>query len=569
MKLKRFILGVFFYLTCVWSWAAIGAPLGDSSLQASQPTAGSTTEEAPRPPDPRREARKAATERLKLTRPEEILIKRPDRERPKKQLIVPLFGRPLMLGGRYTLLPRYEGSKLLDFDYLDLDNNDIDEDGDFDEIEDVARGLSPQDDQWRINQGLQTDLFYGYSDQASVYLEMKFFWRNLVSSDTVVTGDDWLVERGEMWFYLGDLFDSPFGLQVGRQRYFDSREWWWDQDLDSVRFRFDLEKVHAEIAVAHELFPVVLNRGGIEPEDNDVVHVLASASWAWARGQEVGLFALNRTDYSNQQPVDTQCADPSELPPPGVLSPEDYASYFTGCVAYEDDSDEDLTWLGVSAEGRWKIPKYGRINYWFEAGGVFGTETYTDYTGETGARKVSAIDTHDVSGGGIDIGGTWILPGQTSPSITLGYAYGSGDAGMTELHDTGFRQTGFQDNTDRFRGVASFRYYGELLDPELSNLSIVTTGFGFRFLKKSSIDFLYHRYRQAHAAPFMRDVGFKRDPLGLSPDVGQEWDMILGIEDWNPFEFKIVGSIFRSGAAFGPEKGDLSYLFAFRFRYNF
>ena len=45
--------------------------------------------------------------------------------------------------------------------------------------------------------------------------------------------------------------------------------------------------------------------------------------------------------------------------------------------------------------------------------------------------------------------------------------------------------------------------------------------------------------------------------------------MILGIEDWNPFEFKIVGSIFRPGDAFGPEKGDLSYLFAFRFRYNF
>jgi len=565
MKLKHFSLGVFLHLTCVWSWAAVAAPLGDSPPQGSEAVAGSTAEEAPRSSDPRREAREAATERLKLTRPEEILIKRPDRERPKKQLIVPLFGRPLMLGGRYTLLPRYEGSKLLDFDYLDLDNKDIDLDGDFDEIEDAVRGLSPRDDQWRINQGLQTDLFYAYSDQASVYLEMKFFWRNLISSDTVATGDDWLVERGEMWFYLGDLFDSPFGLQVGRQRYFDSREWWWDQDLDSIRFRFDLEKVHAEIAVAHELFPVVLNRGGIEPEDDDLVHILASASWAWARGQELGLFALHTEDYSSQQPVDPQCV--ADLPP--GLPPGGEAFFLSGCVAYEDDSDADLTWLGVSAEGRLKIPKYGRINYWFEAAWVFGNETYTDYTGETGARKVSAIDTHNVSGVGFDIGGTWILPVETSPSVTFGYARGSGDPGMTELHDTGFRQTGFQDNSDRFRGVASFRYYGELLDPELSNLSIVTTGLGFRFLKKSSIDFLYHRYRQAHAAPFMRDIDFKRDPLGLSPDIGQEWDMILGIEDWNPFEFKIVASIFRPGDAFGPEEGDLSYLFAFRFRYNF
>ena len=518
-------------------------------------------------PDPRREARRVASDRLTLTRPEEILIRRPDRERPKKQLIIPLFGRPLMLGGRYTLLPRYEGSKLLDFDYLDLDNQDIDGDLDFLEIEDAARGLSARDDQWRINQGLQTDLFYAYSDQLSVYLEMKFFWRNLVSSDAVVTGDDWLVERGEMWLYLGNLFDSPFGLQVGRQRYFDSREWWWDQDLDSVRFRFDLEKVHAEIAVAHEIFPVVLNRGGIDPEDNDVVHVLGSASWAWAQGQEVGLFALYREDYSNQQSVDPQCVADIDLPP--GLPPGGEAFFRTGCVAYEDDSDVNLTWLGVSAEGRVKIPKYGRVNYWFEAAGVVGSETYTNYSGETGARKVTAVDTHDVSGGGFDIGATWVLPVESGPSVTAGYAYGSGDSGMTQIHDTGFRQTGFQDNSDRFRGVASFRYYGELLDPEVSNLHIVTTGFGFRFLKKSSIDFLYHWYRQAEAAPFMRDVGFKRDPSGLSPDIGQEWDMILGIEDWNPFEFKIVGSIFRPGDAFGPEEGDLSCLFAFRFRYNF
>ena len=171
--------------------------------------------------------------------------------------------------------------------------------------------------------------------------------------------------------------------------------------LDSIRFRFDLEKVHAEIAVAHELFPVVLNRGGIEPEDDDLVHILASASWAWARGQELGLFALHTEDYSSQQPVDPQCV--ADLPP--GLPPGGEAFFLSGCVAYEDDSDADLTWLGVSAEGRLKIPKYGRINYWFEAARVFGNETYTDYTGETGARKVSAIDTHNVSGVGFDIGG--------------------------------------------------------------------------------------------------------------------------------------------------------------------
>ena len=551
-----------FLLLC----AAAGSATAESPPTAPE-SPGIETSEPVAQEDPRRAARKLASKRLELTRPEEILIKRPDRERPKKQLILPLFGRPLVLGGRYTLLPRYEGSKLLDFDYLDFDNKDLDLDGDLTEIEDLARGLTPRDDQWRINQGLQTDLFYAYSNQASVYLEMKFFWRNLVAADNVQTNDNWLVERGEMWLYLGNLFDSPFGLQVGRQRYFDAREWWWDEDMDSVRLRFDLETVHAEIAVAHELFPVVLNGDGIEPEHDDVVHILGSASWAWAERQEVGLFALHSEDYSSRQPLDTQCAAGSELPP--TLTPEEITFFQSGCVDYEDESDADMTWLGVSAEGRWKIPAKGRIDYWFEAAGVFGTETYTDYTGETDSRRVAEVDTHSVSGFGFDIGGTWILPVSGQPSVSAGYAYGSGDKGMTAFHDTGFRQTGFQDNSDRFRGVASFRYYGELLDPELSNLHIVTTGFGFRFLKKSSIDFLYHWYQQAEAAPFMRDIDFKRDPSGLSRDIGQEWDMILGIEDWNPFEFKIVGSIFRPGKAFAPEEGDLSFLVAFRFRFNF
>ncbi len=46
---------------------------------------------------------------------------------------------------------------------------------------------------------------------------------------------------------------------------------------------------------------------------------IPSASWAWARGQELGLFALHTEDYSSQQPVDPQCvADlPPGLPPGG------------------------------------------------------------------------------------------------------------------------------------------------------------------------------------------------------------------------------------------------------------
>lgn len=565
------MLSTTFRLMLYLALVCAGLPAAAEPSATAQPAQhNGSSEEAsvsPEGSDPRRQAREAAGESLELTRPEKLLIKRPDRERPKKQITFPLFGRPLVLGGRYTLLPRYEGNKLMDFDYSDFDNRDIDLDGDLTEIEDAARGLTPRDDQLRINQGLQTDLFYAYSNDASVYLEMKFFYRALVWAENVSTRDEWLVERGEMWFYLGNLFDTPFGLQVGRQRFFDAREWWWDQDLDSIRVRFDRENFHAEIAIAQDLFPVVLTRDGIDPEDDDILQVLAAARWSWAKKQEVGFFALYRNDDSGQQPVDPNCVAESEIPP--GLPPEAVAFFRTGCVNYEDDSDSQMTWLGVSASGRWKVPGWGRIEYWLDAAAVFGDETFTEYSGMTGSRVVELVDTHSVSGGGFDIGGTWFLPLFGRSSVSAGYAYGSGDPGMEEFRDTGFRQTGLQDNSDKFRGVASLRYYGELLDPDLSNLHVVTAGVGLRFLKKSSIDLVYHWYRQAHPAPFMHDVDFKRDPTGLSPDIGQEWDLILGIEEMDRFEFKVVGSIFRPGEAFAPEEGDLAYLVSFRFRFNF
>ena len=68
---------------------------------------------------------------------------------------------------------------------------------------------------------------------------------------------------------------------------------------------------------------------------------------------------------------------------------------------------------------------------------------------------------------------------------------------------------------------------------------------------------------------FLRDVFFKRDPDGRHRHIGDEIDLIVGIEDWEPVEFKIVGAIFRAGEALQPLDGDLSYQFSLRIRLNY
>lgn len=123
-----------------------------------------------------------------------------------------------------------------------------------------------------------------------------------------------------------------------------------------------------------------------------------------------------------------------------------------------------------------------------------------------------------------------LLNDDLEPSITLGYAFGTGDGDPDDSVDKSFRQTGLQANEAGFNGVPDFKYYGELFDPELSNLSIFTAGAGIKPTEDSSIDLVYHYYLQDTASDSLRDVGIDADPDGRSKRLGSEIDLIAGYE---------------------------------------
>jgi alginate production protein len=83
-----------------------------------------------------------------------------------------------------------------------------------------------------------------------------------------------------------------------------------------------------------------------------------------------------------------------------------------------------------------------------------------------------------------------------------------------------------------FDGVNYFHYYGELLQPELSNMQIWTTAVGFRFWQSSSVEFVYHLYHQVHPAAFLRNARIDADPTGKRRAIGQEWDVVVGLQEW-------------------------------------
>jgi alginate production protein len=174
------------------------------------------------------------------------------------------------------------------------------------------------------------------------------------------------------------------------------------------------------------------------------------------------------------------------------------------------------------------------LNYWVELASLRGTDELN--------QKISAA--------GGDIGGTYRFSGLPfGPNITVGYAFATGDGNPNDGKNKEFRQSGLQSNESRFAGVTKFKYYGEVVDPELSNLGILTVGLGFRLAPGVSLDLVYHRYQLDKIADSIRNsqltAQMNQDDTQLSKDMGRAFDIVLGIR--NLFGVRRLGLDLRAG----------------------
>jgi hypothetical protein len=143
------------------------------------------------------------------------------------------------------------------------------------------------------------------------------------------------------------------------------------------------------------------------------------------------------------------------------------------------------------------------------------------------------------------------------PFASVGFALGSGEQPGGTGVDGRYRQTGYQDNTDRIGGVTQVRYYGTLLDPELSNLIIWTGSVGFRPHNDVSLQLIYHTYAQQYAEDQLRSllIDPPARPNGVDTDIGQGLDFVIGTRHlWNHVRFSWTTSLFFPGEAFAPRQ---------------
>lgn len=214
------------------------------------------------------------------------------------------------------------------------------------------------------------------------------------------------------------------------------------------------------------------------------------------------------------------------------------AAYFIFRDNTKDEEESAIT-LGVHSDGDFT----DSLGYWLEFAYAFGTN-----------------DRSETNGIGFEVGANYIIYPKLEPSVTLAYAFGSKN----------FRQTGLQGNESDFNGAADFLYYGQLFDPELSNMSIFTAGVGVNPTEEtSSIDIVYHYYIQTEARDTLVNTGIDADPDGQQKSLGSEIDLVLGYEgEESGFSAALVLGYFIPGSAF-PGDAENSFLTNLTLEYRF
>lgn len=449
------------------------------------------------------------------------LVRRQDVRRPDDQFKFNLNGNPVTIGGEYDLNPGFRED-------FDLDSNE-------------------PDGSMRMDQELKLEAFYPVSRFTAVFLSFKGIAESRFNIDDEPSSQTNLeFARDETWIYFDRIAGTGFGLQFGNQNVSETREWWWDKDMDSLRLYYNRGSLHFELAGGKQIGGES-TRQSIDADDDEIYRILGLASWMWSSKQRLEFYFLQQWDRSTQE----------------------HAGQIIEKVN-RDVNDQNMAWFGGRAIGEIGLNDYGSLNYWADLAGVHGDETVFDYDSINDRQSVVASrNRNNVSGWAFDIGAFWTLPVQFEPTFTLSYARASGDNDTSDGHNGSFRQTGINRNKWRFNGVNRFRVYGELLRPELSNLRIFTSAFGIKMLKNSSIEFVYHKYDQVEAIDQLRNANLNTDPNGFNRDIGQEINVIANFREWKRLEVGIIGAVFDPGKAFDTNTNDLAYSIFLDVNYNF
>ena len=302
--------------------------------------------------------------------------------------------------------------------------------------------------------------------------------------------------------------NKAFQLRLGRQRISDEMQTILDENLDGVRFRYRQKRV--EYSLSHtEKDGVEL---GTRSSQDNIRNTFGSITFDGVKGSSWMPYLLHRT-FS----------------------------------APDSEDGFENTWIGLQGIVE---PKKSPLRYWVHASVLDGSRDDDDESTELGGAMV-------------DLGINWRFDVALKPTLSLALTHASGGSAEDR-----FRQSGLHDNDFALNGYNSFRYRGEVLDPEFTNIQIITLGLGAKLGKDWEADIALHSYEQVEIDDQLRgsDIGY--DPLGVNGNLGFGADLIVSFSPVKGLDIKGSTGAFSPGDAFDDEQ-NLAWVTQLEIGYSF
>ena len=222
-------------------------------------------------------------------------------------------------------------------------------------------------------------------------------------------------------------------------------------------------------------------------------------------------------------------------------------NYLKGFFVKEiTNNTRNLSWVGLRSIGK-RVYKNRNINYWLDYSLIKG--------------NYQALNMHSINSNAFDVGFSF---NKNNNHSTYGASYARGGKKFFSPYLTNYRSSFLTRNV-------SFRYYGELLNPDLNNIKILSLYWSYDFFDNHKALIAFHNYKQTKASTNLRmNNQMILNTNGISNNIGNEIDFIYNWSLPNLKHYKFIISYFKGGGAFDgvAKKKEAIYVY-FIYRYYF
>mgnify|MGYP000418600086 CR=1 FL=1 len=380
-----------------------------------------------------------------------------------------------------------------------------------------------------------------------VALQVQGKWQALARSN--LRDDTYRLHRllaGRILEHEGDTAEAriqawsdqhPDKIRFGRERLKENSGMWWDDDITLTRWIFNTSLLDTTVGVAQKFAELRNAKNELQDEEQDIARFFAHTRWQWRKGHYLGFLVTHGQGYGDQA--------------------EEYA--LRGQTLDEGFTDS-LTWTALQADRSYfDWHSHDTFQYFASVAAVNGTDTVvgTDPSAPNGFSDRE----RDVSGWAADLGARAQL--LDTPRWVVGahgaVASGGGEPGESDA----FQQTSLESNRSRFTGTRSqVPRFGEAIQPEWSNIRVLTFYTALSDRDTWDANLLYHRYWLSDENGAVRSDLVEPGFTGSSDDLGQSVDLVLGYygdsasTSWAAFDVRLRGGVFMPGDAYGEDADD-------------